>query len=1035
VAWVLLAACAMPVPAGATPVVVDDFASSAAWRAIPADGVLMKLSTEPGPWGPCLRVDFDFQKGGGYAVLHRDLDLALPANYRFLWRVRGLTAPQNLEFKLADSSGANVWWCNRRNFAFSAEWETVTTKRRQISFAWGPKGGGELARARSLEFAITAGSGGKGTVWFDALSLEPLALPPASPPAPIALAASGDARAAVDGDSHTAWTPDASERAPTLGLDLGYAREFGGLILEWEPGRFAPDYDIELGDESGAWRTARSVRGGNGGRDFLALPGSEARRVRIHVPRVPASGVALREVAIQPLEWSEDPNHLFQSVAKLSPRGRLPRMFLDEQTYWAVVGTDGGRNEGLLGEDGALETGRASFSIEPFLWLGDRLVTWADVTPTQSLAEDELPVPSVQWKAGAIALSVTAFAVKRPAGEWLVARYRLKNGGSAPVAPKLALALRPFQVDPPQQFLNTPGGVAPVGSVSRVGAAITVNGERRVTTIPAPENFGASAFDAGDAVDFLAEGRLPAAASVTDASERASAAATWTLALKPGEEREVDVLVPLDAASAPLPAATGAAVAALERECVAGWRKRLSTFELHLPDPEIERTVRAQLGWILVNRDGPGIQPGSRSYERSWIRDGSLTSTALLRAGIVDPVREYLPWFAGHQFANGKIPCCVDNRGSDPVPEHDSHGEFIYLVAEYVRLTGDLEMARKLWPNVAAAVQYLDDLRHQRLGEEWRAEKNGPFYGILPPSISHEGYSAEPMHSYWDDLFALRGFRDATWLATRLGMPDSTAFARLRDTFGHDLGNSVRVAMAAHGIDFMPGCADQGDFDATSTTIALDPVQALDVLPRGAVERTFEKYWDFFVKRRDGSEKWDAYTPYETRSIGAYVELGYPERAKALLDFFLKDRRPTCWKQWAEVVDREYRHARFIGDMPHTWVGSDFVRSVFDMLAYERESDRALVVGAGVPKEWLAGQGLEVKGMRTRWGTLGYSLRRQGDELALDVTGPGLKVPPGGIVWMLDSKPVGVYRTLPVHARTRIGSALPGGTPSAPRHP
>jgi hypothetical protein len=30
---------------------------------------------------------------------------------------------------------------------------------------------------------------------------------------------------------------------------------------------------------------------------------------------------------------------------------------------------------------------------------------------------------------------------------------------------------------------------------------------------------------------------------------------------------------------------------------------------------------------------------------------------------------------APYQFDNGKVPCCVDDRGSDPVPENDSHGE------------------------------------------------------------------------------------------------------------------------------------------------------------------------------------------------------------------------------------------------------------------------------------------------------------------------------------------------------------------------
>ena len=31
------------------------------------------------------------------------------------------------------------------------------------------------------------------------------------------------------------------------------------------------------------------------------------------------------------------------------------------------------------------------------------------------------------------------------------------------------------------------------------------------------------------------------------------------------------------------------------------------------------------------------------------------------------------------------------------------------------------------------------------------------FFGLLPESISHEGYSSKPMHSYWDDFFALQG--------------------------------------------------------------------------------------------------------------------------------------------------------------------------------------------------------------------------------------------------------------------------------------
>src|SRR6185436_16886772 len=96
--------------------------------------------------------------------------------------------------------------------------------------------------------------------------------------------------------------------------------------------------------------------------------------------------------------------------------------------------------------------------------------------------------------------------------------------------------------------------------------------------------------------------------------------------------------------------------------------------------------------------------------------------------------------------------------------------------------------------------------------------------------------------------------------------------------------------------------------------------------------------------RRDGRAKWDAFTPYEVRVIGTFVRLGWRDRANDALRWFLAYREPPSWRQWPEVSYRDRRSPRYLGDLPHTWVGSDFVRSVLDMLAYERGRDSALVV-------------------------------------------------------------------------------------------
>jgi len=482
------------------------------------------------------------------------------------------------------------------------------------------------------------------------------------------------------------------------------------------------------------------------------------------------------------------------------------------------------------------------------------------------------------------------------------------------------------------------------------------------------------------------EGAVLATSDVVDPNQHASALMLWDLILAPGEERIIDIATPLHAYDAQ---AIPRNVTQQRVAAIAYWRKIVDHVQIDIPAArDLVDTARATVAYNLLGRDGPAIRGGARNYRRSWIRDGSLASTMLLRFGLDDDVRDYIRWFAPYQFTDGKIPCCVDARGADPVAEHDSHGEFIYLVAEYARLTGDLSLAKEIWPHVEKAADYIDLLRHQTTGE---------FEGLLPPSISHEGYSAKPMHSYWDDFFAVRGLLDAAWLAGQLGQHEAEVrFETSLREFDRDFGASIRREMTAHHIDYIPGCADLGDFDPTSTTIGIEPVGA--TLPHDALIHEFTRAWDEAQARMEGRRPWKDYTPYELRQIGTFVRLGWRDRAQRLLVFFLDDRRPPGWKQWAEVVAQDYRGPTYLGDIPHLWVGSDFVRSFIDMIAYEREKDDTLVLGAGIPESWLV-QGVRVYGLRTMYGPLDFSAKRSGTHVIVTIS--GVRVPKGGIVLML----------------------------------
>ena len=489
----------------------------------------------------------------------------------------------------------------------------------------------------------------------------------------------------------------------------------------------------------------------------------------------------------------------------------------------------------------------------------------------------------------------------------------------------------------------------------------------------------------------------------------ASGALTFALDLPPGATREIVIAIPLAAAAGAAPAAERLPNAAdLARpfeqrlaDAAAAWRTRLDRVAFTVPpaaQPLVD-TLRSQLAFILINRDGAGIQPGSRSYERSWIRDGSLTGEALLRLGNTEGARAFVEWFSGFQYPDGKVPCCVDARGADPVPENDSHGQLIFLVTEVYRYSRDRVFGERMWPTVSRAVAYIDALRQQRRTDAYRTPEGLPYFGLLPESISHEGYSDKPRHSYWDGFFALRGLDDAAFLAAALGRgEDAARIGTIAAEFRADLLASIGRALELHGIDYLPGCVELGDFDPTSTTVALAPGGLESALPPGLLDRTFERTWQDAVHRRDGKKEWVNYTPYELRSVGALVRVGQRRRAHELLAFFMNDRRPPGWNGWAEVVWHDLRAPRFIGDMPHTWVGSDFVRSFLDFLAYERWSDRSLVLGAGITEAWARDpKGVAVTGLRTPYGPLDFSVRIEGDTAHLRVAGL-TALPPGGLL-------------------------------------
>ena len=870
-----------------------------------------------------------------------------------------------------------------------------------------------LRRMDRIEFVVDVGNdAGRGVVWLDNFQIRDLGgeAPPAVQPTVNVTSRAPDGNPTVsrDGRVVTAWTTDASRPNGRLTLDLGNRGEIGGLSIDWDAGRFAKDFDILLSVDGQKWRTWYEVRDGAGGRNWIYLPDAEARFVAVDMKRTEAGhGACMRTLRVLEPEFSFSRNDMYRMIAAESPRGSYPRYYVPEQSYWTVIGAPQDRKEALMNEQGMIETDKLGFSLEPFMFVNGSLVTWADVSAVPTLEEEYMPMPSVRWEhRSGLQLTTSAFASGDAGKSVLLVRYRLTNVSATRAQGKLFVAARPFQVNPPWQTFTIHGGVSRVDSI-RGGDRISIN-DRSVIPLTRPAAFGASTFDQGDVTVFLRMGVVPPSGSVNDPQGLSSAALQYEFDLAANQTSDVVLAVPFheyaDGAWTGMTSSEAGRFYDWARsEAARHWEEKLTHVRFRLPADEqkIANTLRSSLGYVLVNADSVGTQPGSRSYERSWIRDGALTATAMLQMGLTREVREYIDWYSQYQYPNGAIPCIVETRGADPVPEHDSHGQFIYMVGQYFRFTKDTAWLRTRWDNVLRAARHIQSLRAQRKTHPYRTGTpvQRACYGLVPESISHEGYSPRPMHSYWDNFFSIRGIKDAAALAGALGekVIEREMAAELND-YRAALSNSIVASAALKGLNVIPGCVELGDVGGMSTTVAVTPADELGHLPEPLTRNSFDTYFAEWSARENHPPPGAAYLPYEARFIGAYVYLGQRDRAVAFMDHLLADRRPAAWNQWAEVVWYDSLAPRNIGDMPHTWVASDFIRSVRAMFAYEREVDTSLVIGGGIPARWLDDPaGVGVEGLPTYYGPLDFTMRREGEKTVVEIGG-GISLPPGGIV-------------------------------------
>ena len=948
------------------------------------------LHAAPGPGGKkAVRLDYDFHGGGGFIAARREILFKLPKTFDLCFSLRGEGPRNNFEFKVVDPGGADTWRHLREDIQLPGAWTEVCSRERDLPFAWGPEGGGAPDLVGAIELVIAAGLGGQGSVWFSDFSLEDLTLYTPGKTTASSHRPNYFPEAVFENGSPSGWHAEATDPAPWWATDFGRVLRFGGLVIGWPPALPPRAFEIDISADGAVWTRIYQASGDSGLRSHIPAACAEARHLRVRFAN--ADSAAMISLSLRPDAFSHTPNDFIHAVAADYPRGFHPRYWHREQSYWTTIGSPEGRKRGLINEEGMVEVDEAGFSLEPFLLAGDKLVTWADVETEVSLPADGIPFPEVTWQADGIKLRVMPWV--DGSGDSLVLRTTYQVVADAGQEARLAVAVRPYQVNPPWQAFRNLGGRSPIHRIVCDAAGLSIDG-RRVSADRAMEDHGAATFEQGGVLEFLARGEVPPCDSLHDESGLASAVMVWTVPQDTGLFR-VTVSVPFFGKAGKLKD-EGRQLA------IARWQEILAPVVWDAPASAAEALAcfRTAACHILINRDGPAIQPGPRRYTRSWVRDCVIMGAALAKANRPEVLREFLSWYAEFQGADGSIPSVVDRDGVDPLVEHDSHGQFLWGVCEVIRYGCGKEFLKTMWPRVRKAAEYLLLLRSQRTTCEYREIGQTAFFGLLPESASHEGYLAHPVHSYWDDFWGIRGLEAAAELALAMGLEsEAQRWHEEAAEFLGDVLRSVERVIAVKKLGYIPGSVEWADFDPTATSNAIAQLDFADDLPSGPLYQMFDTYLESFRRKHRGEMPWLNYTAYEIRIIGAFVRIGKREEAHELLEFFLSDRRPLAWNQWPEITWRDPRSPGHLGDVPHTWIAAEYMLALASMVASEREGSEKMVLASGLSWAWISEEsGFGVRGLATRYGKLDFHMAASGADGITFQVGTLVSMPHGGLL-------------------------------------
>jgi glycogen debranching enzyme len=291
--------------------------------------------------------------------------------------------------------------------------------------------------------------------------------------------------------------------------------------------------------------------------------------------------------------------------------------------------------------------------------------------------------------------------------------------------------------------------------------------------------------------------------------------AIWDLRIAPGEKRVLNIAIHCEHdGRSTARAGREAALAAL-----AGWRAKRRAETAHISTDhagfnEWLRASRADLD-MLATETPHGLYPyaGIPWFSTIFGRDGLITALQCLwldpalaagtlrflaahQAQTVDPAAEAEPGKILHETRQGEMAALGEVPFGRYYGSVDATPLFVLLAAAYHARTGDLALARKLWPHIEAALLWISRFGDQD-GDGFVEYQHRGGKGLVnqgwkdsdDPIFHADGsLAAAPIALVEVQAYVYAAYRGAAKLARALAMPHrarefDTAAERLKDRF------------------------------------------------------------------------------------------------------------------------------------------------------------------------------------------------------------------------------------------------------------